>query len=76
MELFVPPANLTREYSFLKPIFAPLELLETQLSTRRPWNEWGHHTIFVFRRREFPAADVKFRLTEFTSPTQAGIKET
>jgi len=54
LQLFVPPANLTREYSFLKPIFAPLELLETQLSTRRPWNEWGHHTNFVFRRREFP----------------------
>jgi len=76
MELFLPPANLTREYSFLKPIFAPLEALETQLSTRRPWNEWGHHTIFVFRRRELPPADVKYRPTEFMSPTQAGIKET
>src|SRR5947199_9735410 len=54
MELFVPPANLTREYSLLKPIFAPLEVLETQLSARRPWNQWGHHTIFTFRARESP----------------------
>src|SRR2546426_6068218 len=76
MELFLPPANLTREYSFLKPIFAPLEALETQRSTRRPWNEWGHHKIFVFRRRELPPAAVKYLRTEFTSPTQAGIKET
>src|SRR2546427_6114118 len=58
MELFLPPANLTGEYSFLKPIFGPLEALENQLSTTYPWNEWGHHTIFTFRSREPRTADV------------------
>src|SRR2546425_10494320 len=58
MELFLPPANLTGEYSFLKPIFRPLEALENQLSTTYPWNEWGHHTIFTFRSREPRTADV------------------
>ena len=56
MELFLPPANLTGEYSFLKPIFAPLEALERQLSTTYPWNGWGHHTIFTFRRRALPTS--------------------
>ena len=58
MELFLPPANLTGEYSFLKPIFRPLEALENQLSTTYPWNEWGHHTIFTFLRRDPSMADV------------------
>src|SRR5436309_250339 len=57
MELLLPPANLTGEYSFLKPIFAPLEALERKLSTTYPWNGWGHHTIFTFRRREIPSED-------------------
>ena len=59
MELFLPPANLTGEYAFLKPIFRPLEALENQLSTTYPWNEWGHHTIFTFLRRDPSMADVQ-----------------
>src|SRR5437867_27835 len=59
MELFLPPANLTGEYAFLKPIFRPLESREIQLSTSHPGNEWAHHTIFTFLRRDPSMADVQ-----------------
>ena len=51
LQVFLPPANLTDVYSVLRPLFVPLEKVEGRLSTHKPVNSWGHHTILTLRRR-------------------------
>jgi len=51
LQVFLPPANLTDVYSVLRPLFVPLEIVEGRLSTHKPVNSWGHHTILTLRRR-------------------------
>ena len=50
LQVFLPPSNLADEYEQLRPLFVPLEQIEEWLSTHRPMNAWGHHTIITLQR--------------------------